>query len=136
MNSTLPEYFFRIRDNGAQVFRIDTKNQHHRLEFEPIAFANVRNGEIRPQGDRELSEHDLAEIERWLAGRRDILAKRELQEIEHTIEQLNLTAHWANSKADAAALEQVTDRLLLAMHDLRSVLVRKKADALSGSQAG
>ena len=33
-------------------------------------------------------------------------------------------------------LEAVTDDLLLAMHDLRSVLVRKKADRLSKAQTG
>jgi hypothetical protein len=34
------------------------------------------------------------------------------------------------TKAADAALEEVTDTLLLAMHDLRSVLVRKKAERL------
>ncbi len=34
------------------------------------------------------------------------------------------------SKASDAQLEEVTDALLLAMHDLRSVLVRKKAERL------
>jgi hypothetical protein len=135
MKSTLPKYFFRIRENGAQVFRIDTENQNQRLELEPIAFANVRNGEIRPQGDRELSDADVAEIERWLADRKDILSQRELQDVQNTIEQLNLTAHWANSKADDESLELVTDQLLLAMHDLRTVLVRKKADKAAKSSS-
>ena len=43
---------------------------------------------------------------------------------------LNLTTHWAQSRATDEQLEEVTDALLLAMHDLRSVLVRKKADRL------
>jgi hypothetical protein len=43
---------------------------------------------------------------------------------------MNLTAHWAQSRATDEQLEQVTDPLLLAMHDLRSVLVRRKADRL------
>jgi hypothetical protein len=34
------------------------------------------------------------------------------------------------SKASEAQLEDVTDALLLAMHDLRTVLVRKQADRL------
>jgi len=32
-------------------------------------------------------------------------------------------------------LEQVTDNLLMAMHDLRTVLVRKKADRLLKAEA-
>jgi hypothetical protein len=39
------------------------------------------------------------------------------------------------SKAEAGQLEAVTDLLLLAMHDLRSVLVRKKAERLMKDEA-
>jgi len=46
------------------------------------------------------------------------------------VDYLNTTAHWAQSKASPAQLEMITDDLLLAMHDLRTVLVRKKADRL------
>ena len=48
---------------------------------------------------------------------------------------MNLTTQWVQSKAEDAQLEQVTDLLLLAMHDLRSVLVRKKAERLSKGEA-
>jgi hypothetical protein len=34
------------------------------------------------------------------------------------------------SRASDAELDQVTDALLLAMHDLRTVLIRRKADRL------
>ncbi len=30
--------------------------------MDQIAIANVRNGEIRPHGDRKLTEHDIAAI--------------------------------------------------------------------------
>ena len=47
---------------------------------------------------------------------------------------MNLTAQWAQSRASDDQLEDITDALLLAMHDLRSVLVRKKADRLEKSE--
>lgn len=130
MMASLPDYYFRVRENGAQVFRVDSENQHMRLELEPIAFANIRNGEIRPQGDRTLSDADKTAIQNWLDERRALLARRDLDDIHRTIDHMNLTAHWANSKATDAELEDITDRLLLAMHDLRTVLVRKKSDRL------
>ncbi len=37
-------------------------------------------------------------------------------------------------EGDGAQLEEVTDALLLAMHDLRSVLVRKKAERLMAGE--
>ena len=59
-----------------------------------------------------------------------LLAARDMDDIYRAIDYLNLTAHWAQAKATDTQLEQVTDDLLMAMHDLRSVLVRKKADRL------
>ena len=46
------------------------------------------------------------------------------------MEHLNLTTQWVQSRATDAELDAVTDDLLLAMHDLRSTLVRKKADRM------
>lgn len=133
MTGALPEYYFRVRDNGAMVFRVDTENRHRRIEMDQIAVVNVKNGEIKPNGDRTLSESDRSEIERWLTARRATLKSREVDDILRTVDRLNLTAAWVQQKASADELEKVTDALLLAMHDLRSVLVRKKADRLPSS---
>ena len=130
MSTDLPEHFFRLRENGATVFRVSTENRLNRLEMEPVAVVNIRNGEVKPQGGRTLTDADRAAIDAWMTDRRAVLVARETEGVEATIEALNLTAHWAQTKAGDDALEAVTDRLLLAMHDLRGVLVRKKAERL------
>jgi predicted outer membrane protein len=130
MTGVLPEYYFRVRENGAAVFRVDTENRQRRIEMDQIAVVNVRNGEVKPQGGRALSEADRAAIDAWIAERQTLLAARALDDIGRTIDHLNLTTQWAQSKATDAELEAVTDTLLMAMHDLRSVLVRKKSDRL------
>lgn len=129
--SHLPEFYFRVRENGAAVFRVDTENRQRRLEMEQIAVLNIRNGEVRPQGQRELSEHERAEIDAWMEQRRATLAERDIDDIHRAVDYLNLTTQWVQSKASDEQLEAVTDPLLLAMHDLRSTLVRKKADRLA-----
>ncbi|WP_282169241.1 hypothetical protein [Ruegeria atlantica] len=128
MTSELPEYYFRVRENGAAVFRVDTENRQRRIEMDQIAVINIRNGEVKPQGQRTLSDADKAEIARWMEARKALLAQRDIDDIHRAVDYLNLTTQWAQSKATPEQLEDVTDRLLLAMHDLRSVLVRKKAD--------
>lgn len=132
MSTELPEYYFRVRDNGAFVFRVDTENRQRRIEMEQIAVVNIRNGEIKPHGQRTLSERDLEEIKAWMIDRADLLARRDIDDIHRAVDYLNTTTQWAQSRASEAQLEDVTDRLLLAMHDLRSVLVRKKADRMLG----
>ncbi|MEO1952847.1 hypothetical protein [Thioclava sp.] len=127
----LPEYYFRVKENGATVFRVDTENRQRRIEMDPIANINIRNGEIKPQGDRVLTEEDRAEIEAWTAHRREVLAQRDVDDILRAVDHLNLVTQWAQSKATDAQLEEITDTLLLTMHDLRSVLVRKKAERLT-----
>ena len=43
----LPEFYFRVRENGASVFRVDTENRHRRIEMHEIAMVNIRNGNIK-----------------------------------------------------------------------------------------
>lgn len=130
MGSELPKYYFRVRENGAAVFTIDTENRQRRIEMSQIAVINIKNGEVKPHGDRSLTEEDIAEIERWMAERSALLVRRDIDDIHRAVDYLNITTQWVQSKADDDQLENVTDALLLAMHDLRSLLVRKKADRL------
>ena len=135
MAADLPHYYFRIRDNGALVFRIDPENRQRRLDMDQIATVNIRNGEIKAHGDRALVPADMAAIRDWMAGRLALLVRRDVDDILRTIDHLNLTAGWAQTKATEAQLDQVTEALLMAMHDLRAVLVRKKADRLEQGDA-
>ncbi|MEL6914265.1 MAG: hypothetical protein AAFP13_07165 [Pseudomonadota bacterium] len=130
MSGDLPDYYFRIRDKGAVVFRVDTENRQRRIEMDQIAVVNVLNGQIKPHGGRELDPADMAAIEGWMQDRRAVLETRRLDDIHRALDHLNLTAQWVQTTATDDELEDVTDALLLAMHDLRSVLVRKKADRL------
>ena len=130
MTAELPDYYFRVRENGAAVFRVSTENRQRRIEMDEIATVNVKNGNIKPHGEVELTEADRAAIGTWLAARQDQLAMREVDDILRTVDHLNLTTQWAQSRATDAQLEAVTDQLLLAMHDLRTMLVRRKADRL------
>lgn len=98
--------------------------------MDEIAIVNVRNGNIKPHGDRKLTEEETAIIVDWLEKRVATLAARDVDDILRAIDHLNLTTQWVQSKATDAQLDEVTDQLLMAMHDLRSVLVRKKAERL------
>ncbi|WP_224825471.1 hypothetical protein [Cognatishimia sp. MH4019] len=130
MAGDLPDYYFRVRENGAAVFRVDTENRQRRIDMDQIAVINIRNGEVKPHGDRTLSDTDRDVIDDWMTERRAILAERDIDDIHRAVDYLNLTTQWVQSKATDDELENVTDALLLAMHDLRSTLVRKKADRL------
>ena len=130
MVAELPPYYFRVRDNGAFVFRVDTENRQRRIEMDQIAVVNIRNGEIKPHGGRELTQEDLAAIKQWMEERNRLLAYRDIDDIHRAVDYLNTTTQWAQSKATDEQLEAVTDALLLAMHDLRTTLVRKKSERL------
>ena len=136
MSDDLPDYYFRVRDNGAFVFQVDTTNRQARIEMNQIAVVNIKNGQIKPHGDHELSDAEMVVIQDWMADRVETLAQRDIDDIHRAVDYLNTTTHWVQSKADDEQLEQVTDALLLAMHDLRGVLVRKKAERLLKERAG
>lgn len=124
----LPEYYFRTRDKGAFVFRVDAENRQRRIDMDQIATVNLRNGEVRPQGDRVLTDGDKAAIAEWIEDRKKLLQKREVDDILRTVDHLHKTAHWVQTRANDRQLDRVTDELLLAMHDLRTVLIRRKAE--------
>ena len=131
MPGNLPDHYFRVRENGAAVYRVDDQNRNRRIEMEQIAVVNVKNGEVRPHGERKLTEADLDAIRDWLSARQDLLARREVDDILRTVDHLNLTTQWAQSRATDEQLDAVTDVLLLAMHDLRTMLVRRKSERLA-----
>ena len=135
MSSDLPEYYFRIRENGAVVFRVDTENRQRRIEMLELATVNVRNGNIKPHGDVTLTPADLQTIRDWMAARVALLAARDIDDIHRAVDYLNTTTQWVQTRATDAQLDDVTDALLLAMHDLRTVLVRRKADRLTKDAA-
>lgn len=130
MSAELPDYYFRVRENGAFVYRVDTENRQRRIEMDQIAVVNIKNGDVKPHGGRELSGQDMLAIDNWMADRVALLAQRDIDDIHRAVDYLNLTTHWTQSRATPDQLENVTDALLMAMHDLRTVLVRKKADRI------
>jgi len=123
--------YFRVRENGATVFRVDTENRQRRIEMDQIAVANSNNGQIKPHNETPPTPEEMARIETWISNRRQVLDRRAIDDIFRAVDYLNLTTHWAQTKASDEHLEQFTDQLLMAMHDLRMVLVRKKSDRLS-----
>ena len=135
MSADLPDYYFRIRENGAVVFRVDTENRQRRIEMLELATLNVKNGNIKPHGEVTLTPADLQTIRDWMAARVELLARRDIDDIHRSVDYLNTTTQWVQTKASDAQLEAVTDDLLLAMHDLRTVLVRRKADRLAKDAA-
>ncbi|MEL7214530.1 MAG: hypothetical protein AAGJ96_01170 [Pseudomonadota bacterium] len=123
--------FFRTRDNGAMVFRIDTENRQRRLEMQQIATVNLRSGEIKPHNAHTvIAAAERNEIEKWIVGRRRELNARDMQDVDRLIDQLNWAAQWVQSRATKDQIEEQADPLMMAMHDLRSQIVRKRAGHL------
>ncbi len=129
--SPLPELYFRTRENGALVFRLDSDNRDRRLEYTQIAVVNTNRGDFKSHGDHELTEAEAAAIQGWLNTRMTLLENRATDDAARLADQINYATHWAQTKATDGQLETVTEDLLLAMHDLRNVLLRKKADRLA-----
>lgn len=130
----LPDLYFRIRDNGAMVFRLDTENRHRRLDMEQIAVVNITKGDFKAHGDRTVSPAERESIGAWIAARRATVAQNEVEAIRRMIEQMNMAAQWVHSRATDEQINDLTDDMLMAMHDLRTVLVRRKAEQLKDAE--
>lgn len=134
MSIDFPEFYFRLRDNGAAVFRVGADDRSRRMEMKQIATVVLRNGKIKPQGDHVLPEYEEQAILNWMKEREALQSRRDLDDIFRTIDHLNLTTQWLQSKATSEQVLEVADHLLLSMHDLRGLLVRAKADAVDAQR--
>lgn len=123
----LPTHYVRVREGSGLLFRVDGENRQRRLDLQPVAVLNLNTGDLRPQGKAEVTEADRAAAASWLAARREREARREMDEGFALADRLGQAAHWAGRAPDAA-LAASTETLLLAIHDLRSVLVKRMAE--------
>lgn len=134
--ASLPDHYFRIRENGATVFRVDGSNPARRMEMKQIAVVNIRNGEVRPTGKATLDAADSNAIRQWMEDRRTTVANRDIDTVRETADRINLATQWLQSRATDAEVESVADSLLMAMLDLRRVIVRRRSGALSDPDGG
>jgi hypothetical protein len=120
-----PALYFRTKENGAAVFRVDTQNRQSRLDMQHIAMVNVKNGKINPQSNEQPTPEEMAEIETWLVKRQAVLMARASDDAARTLDQIKSLAQYYQSAAMDADVAKTAPDLLMAIHDLRSVLVRR-----------
>ena len=119
--------YYRHRENGVTVFRMEVANRQRRIELNQVATI-TRHGEIVPHKRRTPTPEELTEVQQWWDNwqvRRDA---GDLDEAEEFITELNLFADWAARKADAAQIDKQSDALLTALLDLRQVIVRRLSE--------
>ncbi len=119
--------YYRIRKQGALVFRMEVSNRQRRIELNQIA-AITGKDEIRPHKRRPPTEAEVAEIQDWWETHK---ARREadgLDDVETFMEELNKFTNWVDKEAPNAMVSEQSDPLLMALLDLRQVIVRRLSE--------
>lgn len=119
--------YYRIRKQGALVFRMEISNRQRRVELNQIAVINGK-GEVRPHNRRAPTEDELAEITTWWADRNLREAQGSLTDAEDFMATLNRFTQWVDKDAPLADVNTASDPLLLALLDLRQVIVRRLSE--------
>ena len=114
-------YYFRPRPGGAALLKISYDPRLKRSRLHRIAGVDA-SGQVRVVEGYTLSDAEQALIAQYLA-QGNGLSGRAAQ----AVAEIGHIAHWAQFRASAEELEGATEELLLAMQDLREVLVRKAA---------
>jgi len=129
------QLYFRVKDNGATVFRIVEDGEKRRVQLEPLANVNLRKDEVKPQGSADMSAAERDQITSWMGTRRAFEAVKKRAEIDELCDRLGYAVAWVKSAATDAEIDQLADPLLWGMHDLRAALVRRKS-VMSDQQEG
>ncbi len=121
---TPQKLFYRVSNTGADVYRIDLQNRLRRLDLQKIAEINVAEDTI-DSFDNDLSIEERADMQKWRKTRQGQLELRSQNDINRLIEAMNHAANWIENDAGDDQISDISDTVLMAMHDLRATLVRK-----------
>ncbi|MEO0343668.1 MAG: hypothetical protein AAF198_09540 [Pseudomonadota bacterium] len=121
--------YFRTRENGAAVFRVDTENKSRRLELVSIGTIAIKKGEFRAQGDQVISLEEADAIQEWIISRKAELNKRQSDDLNRFLDDIKTMTHTLQTQTEPDDIAAISEEMLLALHDLRSVLVRKKSES-------
>lgn len=116
--------YYRVRKEGAMVFRLEVENRQRRLELLHIATINAR-GEILPHKRRQPTDDEMTEIATWWDDYSTRRTAGELSDAETAIAGMQHLANWLSKDAKPEEVEAISDFLLMAVHDLRQVVVRR-----------
>jgi hypothetical protein len=112
-------YYFRPRPGGAALLKITYDARLKRSRLHRIAGLEA-SGEVRVAEGYTLSPEEEALIAQYLAQGNGLTGRA-----AQAVTDIGHIAHWAQFRANPDELAQATEELLLAMQDLREVLVRK-----------
>jgi hypothetical protein len=120
------KYYFRPRPGGAALLKITYDARLKRSRLHRIAGVEA-SGEVRVVEGYTLSAEEDALIAQYLTQGNGLTGRG-----ADALRELGAIAHWAQFRATPEELAEATELLLLAMQDLREVLVRKAAQRSAG----
>ncbi|OUS08306.1 hypothetical protein A9Q96_02275 [Rhodobacterales bacterium 52_120_T64] len=121
-----PTLYFRRKSNGAAIYRVAT-GAHARLDMIQIGILK-HNGEVKPSGKQEPTEVELVEIAAWYDARKADQKTRDTARVDQLVGDMNAVAQWVQTNANDSQITQSAQPILMAMHDLRTTLVRRLSD--------
>jgi len=116
--------YYRHRDNGVTVFRMEVANRQRRIELNQIATI-LKDGTIAPHKRRPPSDAEREEIAAWWADWQTRSATGDVCETEKFIAALGQFTDWLARRAPGEEVDQQSDALLTALLDLRQTVVRR-----------
>ncbi len=121
-----PTLYFRRKGNGATVYRIAT-GKHSRLDMQKIAILK-QNGVVKPSGKPPPTKAELIEITTWHDTRQADQETRDAARVDQLVGDINAVTQWLQVDANDKQITQNAQPILMAIHDLRTTLVRRLSD--------
>ena len=120
-----PTLYFRRKDNGTVIYRVET-GEHSRLDFQQIAILK-QNGEVKPLGKQQPTDDELVEIGEWHDTRKAGQKARDAERVDQLVGDMNAVAQWVQANANDKQIAENAQPIFMAIHDLRTTLVRRMA---------
>ena len=126
--------YYRHRKNGVVVFRMEVANRQRRIELNQIA-SIAKTGDIIPHKRRPPTEAETAEMSAWWTKYKAREDAEALDGTEAFQIEINRFTEYMQKGASDEEVNAQSDALLMALLDLRQVVVRRLSNIDSGADS-
>ena len=125
---------YRVRGNNVQIVKTIIDGESHKAKSKPVGSLNLSNGQLSLLARQNLTQEDIASVEKWYEQRQDLERRKRKLEAERFQFTIGDIIQWVK-EASTEEVQASSDDLLFALNDLRAAIVSKSRDDKMGRQA-
>ena len=125
---------YRVRGNNVQIVKTVIDGESGKAKSKPVGSLNLGNGQLSLLARQNLTQEDVASVEKWYEQRQDLERRKRKLEAERFQFTVGDLIQWVK-EASAEEVKAASSDFIFALNDLRTALAAKCKDNKVDHQA-